>query len=161
MNSADLVTPSVMAKLSMQRARQAAACLACVGVLWIRLDAFGALEFSGGRITGNLFTMADLGSLLFLVALLLQSFVHELQPLILPASGIEERCHPSQTWRRPNTGSDQSAPIAHGRDKHANRKSGIRPKPDVRLQLIGSWFGRERLSYTSTGSFAILTLPLL
>ena len=70
-NSANLFTPSVMGKLNKQNLWQAAACLACVGVLWIRLDDFGASEFSGGRITGKLFTMADLGSLLFLVALLL------------------------------------------------------------------------------------------
>jgi len=60
-----------MEKLNKQKVWQAAACLACVGVLWIRLDDFGASEFSGGRLTGKLFTMADLGSLLFLVALLL------------------------------------------------------------------------------------------
>ena len=63
-----------MEKLSKEKVWQAAAYLACVGVLWIRLDAFGASEFSGGRITGKLFTMADLGSLLFLVALLLTIF---------------------------------------------------------------------------------------
>ena len=73
-NSANLFTPNVMEKLNKQKVWQAAACLACVGVLWIRLDAFGASEFSGGRITGKLFTMADLGSLLFLVALLLTIF---------------------------------------------------------------------------------------
>jgi hypothetical protein len=73
-DSANLFTPSVMGKLNKQNLWQAAACLACVGVLWIRLDAFGASEFSGGRITGKLSTMADLGSLLFLVALLLTFF---------------------------------------------------------------------------------------
>jgi hypothetical protein len=60
-----------MEKLSKQKIWQAAACLACVGVLWIRSDDFGASEFSGGRLTGKLFTMADLGSLLFLAALFL------------------------------------------------------------------------------------------
>ena len=63
-----------MQKLNKQKVCQAVACLACVGVLWIRLDDFGASEFSGGRLTGKLFTMADLGSLLFLVALLLTIF---------------------------------------------------------------------------------------
>jgi hypothetical protein len=58
-------------KLSKNKVWQAAAYLACAGVLWIRLDTFGASEFSGGRITGKLFTMADLGSSLFLTALLL------------------------------------------------------------------------------------------
>jgi hypothetical protein len=63
-----------MEKLNKQKVWQAAACLACVGVLWIRLDDLGASEFSGARLTGKLFTMADLGSLLFLVALLLTMF---------------------------------------------------------------------------------------
>jgi hypothetical protein len=63
-----------MEKLNKQKVWQAATCLACVGVLWIHLDDFGASEFSGGRLTGKLFTMADLGSLLFLVALLLTMF---------------------------------------------------------------------------------------
>ena len=63
-----------MEKLNKQKVWQAAACLACVGVLWIRLDDFGASEFCGDRLTGKLFTMADLGSLLFLVALLLTMF---------------------------------------------------------------------------------------
>jgi hypothetical protein len=43
-------------------------------VLGIHLDAFGASEFNGGRVTGKLFTMAELSSLLFFVALLLTSF---------------------------------------------------------------------------------------
>jgi hypothetical protein len=53
---------------------QALAFLACVGVLWTRLDDFGASEFSGGRITGKLFTMADLASLSFIVAMLVTVF---------------------------------------------------------------------------------------
>jgi hypothetical protein len=48
---------------------QVAACLACIVLLWLRLDALGASEFSGGRLTGPLFTMAELGGLLFFVAL--------------------------------------------------------------------------------------------
>jgi hypothetical protein len=63
-----------MEKLSKNKVWQAAAYLVCAGVLWIRLDGFGASEFSGGRITGKLFTIAELGSLLFLVALLLAIF---------------------------------------------------------------------------------------
>jgi hypothetical protein len=73
-HSANLFTPSAMEKLSRQNLWQSAAYLACVGVLWIRLDVFGASEFSGGRITGKLFTMADLGSLVFLVTALLTFF---------------------------------------------------------------------------------------
>ena len=60
-----------MEKLSKQKVWQAAAFFACVGVLWIRLDDFGTSEFSGGRITGRLSTMAVLGSLLLLGALLM------------------------------------------------------------------------------------------
>jgi hypothetical protein len=53
---------------------QPIACFACVAVLWIHLDDFGASEFSGGRLTGSLFKMAELGSVLFLMALLLTFF---------------------------------------------------------------------------------------
>jgi hypothetical protein len=54
---------------------QAIACLVCTGVLWVYLDDFGASEFIGGRLTGPLFKMAYLGSLLFLLALLLTFFL--------------------------------------------------------------------------------------
>ena len=57
-----------------QKVWQAITFLTCTGVLWIHLDDFGASEFSGGRLTGKLFTMADLGALLFLLALLLTMF---------------------------------------------------------------------------------------
>ena len=63
-----------MEKLSRQRVLQAIACLACVGVLWIHLDDFGASEFPGGRLTGKLFTMADNSSVLFFGAFLLTFF---------------------------------------------------------------------------------------
>jgi hypothetical protein len=63
-----------MVKMSKQKVWQAIAFLTCTGVLWIHLDDFGASEFSGGRLTGKLFTMADLGALLFLLALLLTMF---------------------------------------------------------------------------------------
>jgi hypothetical protein len=57
-------------------------------VLWIRWDAFGASEFSGGRITGKLFTMADLGSLRFLVALLLTIFFPQVTAAIALAATL-------------------------------------------------------------------------
>jgi hypothetical protein len=60
-----------MGKFPKENVWQAIACLACTVVLWLHLDDFGASEFSGGRLTGPLFRMADLGSLLFLLALLL------------------------------------------------------------------------------------------
>ena len=64
-----------MGKLSKQKLWQAVACLTSTVVLWIRIDVFGASEFSGGRLTGSLFGMAELGSLLFLLALLLTFFL--------------------------------------------------------------------------------------
>jgi hypothetical protein len=73
-NSANVVTLGVMEKLRRNEVWQAAAYLACAAVLWIRLDGFGASEFSGGRLTGRLFTIAELGSLLFFVALFLTIF---------------------------------------------------------------------------------------
>ena len=63
-----------MKKTSKQEEWQGIAYLACAGVLWIHLDDFGASEFSGGRLTGKLFAIADLGFALFLVALLLTVF---------------------------------------------------------------------------------------
>ena len=77
-----------MEKHSKQKVWQAAAFFACVGVLWIRLDDFGASEFSGGRLTGKLFTMADLGSLLFLVALLLTIFFPRVAAVIALAATL-------------------------------------------------------------------------
>jgi len=59
-----------MEKHSKQKLWQATACLVCAVVLWIQLNGFGVSEFSGGRLTGKLFTMAGVGCLLFLVALL-------------------------------------------------------------------------------------------
>ena len=59
---------NAMKKLSNQKVWQAIACLACASELWLYLDEFGASEFSGGWLTGPLLRMADLGSLLFLVA---------------------------------------------------------------------------------------------
>jgi hypothetical protein len=70
-NSGNLFTTNAMKKLNNQKVWQAIACLACASVLWTHLDDFGGSEFSGGRITGQLFAMADVGFLLFLVALLL------------------------------------------------------------------------------------------
>jgi hypothetical protein len=64
-----------MRKLPREKAWQAAACLVSVAVLWIHLDDFGASEFSGGRLTGRLLRMADLGSLFFLLALVLMFFL--------------------------------------------------------------------------------------
>jgi hypothetical protein len=54
LSKVNLFTLSVMEKLSKRKLWQAAASLACAGVLRIRLNAFGASEFSGGRITGKL-----------------------------------------------------------------------------------------------------------
>ena len=54
-----------MGKFPKEKMWQAIACLVCTVVLWVHLDDFGASEFSGGRLTGPLFKMANLGSLLF------------------------------------------------------------------------------------------------
>jgi hypothetical protein len=64
-----------MGKLPKENVWQAIACLVCTVVLWIHLDDFGASEFGGGWLTGPLFKMADLGSLFFLVALVLTFFL--------------------------------------------------------------------------------------
>ncbi|HEX3119347.1 MAG TPA: hypothetical protein VHP80_09660 [Candidatus Acidoferrum sp.] len=58
-----------------QKLLQATAYLAGVGVLWIRLDDFGNSEFIGGWLTGRIFSMADDGGMLFLLALILTIFL--------------------------------------------------------------------------------------
>jgi hypothetical protein len=70
-----------MAKLSRQNVWQATAFLACAGVLWLHLGDFGASELSGGWLTGKILTMAEIGALLFLSALVMTVFAHELAQL--------------------------------------------------------------------------------
>jgi hypothetical protein len=66
----------------------ATASLACIGVLWIHLNDFGASEFIGGRLTGKLFTMADAACLLFLVALLLTIFYPRVAAVVALAATL-------------------------------------------------------------------------
>jgi hypothetical protein len=74
-NSASLFTRNAMAKLSRQNVWQAFAFLACAGALWIHLGDFGASEFRGGWLTGKILTMAEVGALLFLAALVFTIFL--------------------------------------------------------------------------------------
>src|ERR1700722_18733790 len=48
---------------------QAASFLLCVGVAWTKMDDYGAPEFSGGRITGPVFTLFDDGMLVLMLAI--------------------------------------------------------------------------------------------
>jgi len=64
-----------MKKIGKEKVWQAVGCLICTVVLWARLDTVGASEFSGGRLTGPLFTMAETGGLLFPLALALTFFL--------------------------------------------------------------------------------------
>ena len=77
-----------MGKFPKEKMSQAIACLACTVVLWLYLDEFGASEFSGGWLTGPLLRMADLGSLLFLVALLLTFFLRRIAASIALAATL-------------------------------------------------------------------------
>ncbi len=63
-----------MAKFGKHELWQASSCALCVAVAWARMDDVGAGEFSGGRVTGPLFTMAESGSFLFMPALILTFF---------------------------------------------------------------------------------------
>jgi hypothetical protein len=87
-NSGNLLTTNAMKKLINQKVWQAIACLACASVLWLYLDEFGASEFSGGWLTGPLLRMADLASLLFLVALLLTFFLRRIAASIALAATL-------------------------------------------------------------------------
>jgi hypothetical protein len=77
-----------MGKFPKEKMSQAIACLACTVVLQLYLDEFGASEFSGGRLTGPLLRMADLGSLLFLVGLLLTFFLRRIAASIALAATL-------------------------------------------------------------------------
>ena len=77
-----------MGKFQKEKMLQALACLTCTVVLWVHLDDFGASEFSGGRLTGPLFKMADISSVLFLVALLLTFFLRRIAASIALAATL-------------------------------------------------------------------------
>lgn len=77
-----------MRKIPKENLLWAIACLACGVVFWIHSDDFGASEFSGGRLTGPLLKMADLGSLLFLPALLLTFFLRRTAAIIALAAAL-------------------------------------------------------------------------
>ena len=77
-----------MGKFQKEKMLQAIAYLTCTVVLWVYLDDFGASEFSGGRLTGPLFKMADLGSVLFLLALLLTFFLRRTAATITQAATL-------------------------------------------------------------------------
>lgn len=53
-----------------QKSWQAAACLSCLALLWTYGSGLEGTEFSGGRITGPLLDMSDIGIVLFIPALL-------------------------------------------------------------------------------------------
>ena len=67
-----------MGRFGKQEFWQAGSCLLCLAIAWIRLDDIGASEFIGGRVTGSLFTMADIGSFLFIPALILTFFYRQI-----------------------------------------------------------------------------------
>lgn len=64
-----------MKKHMRQKLLQAISCLVCVVVAWTHIDDIGASEFSGGRVTGPIFTMFDNGSFAFIAALIV-TFVY-------------------------------------------------------------------------------------
>ena len=53
---------------------QAAICLICAVLIWSFTAPLDGTEFGGGRITGPLLNMADVGTLLFIIALLFTLF---------------------------------------------------------------------------------------
>jgi len=71
-----------MAKFGKQQLWQAISCLLCIAVAWVRLDDLGASEFSGGWLTGPLFTMAEDGSVLFILAIVLTFFYRRIAAVI-------------------------------------------------------------------------------
>jgi hypothetical protein len=62
---------------------QAAACFLCAVVVWRYGSSLEGTEFSGGRLTGSLLEMKDVGSLLFVLALLLTFFYRRIAAAIV------------------------------------------------------------------------------
>jgi hypothetical protein len=65
---------------------QAVVSLGCLCVLLIRLDDYGASEFSGGWLTGRLFKMAEGSSVLFVGAVVLTFFYPRIAAAVLLAA---------------------------------------------------------------------------
>jgi hypothetical protein len=63
---------------------QAISCAVCAGIAWLISSGLGETEFSGGRITGPLLNLNNLGILLFAAAVFLTFLV----PRIAAALGI-------------------------------------------------------------------------
>lgn len=63
-----------MKKIRRQEIWRAFSCVLCIVVAWPHLNAVGASEFIGGRLTGPLFEMAEYGIIFFLLAVLLIPF---------------------------------------------------------------------------------------
>src|SRR5258708_22614988 len=57
---------------------QVVVCLLCALVVWRYRSFLGGTEFSGGWVTGPLFNMKEVGSLLFVPALLLTLFYRQM-----------------------------------------------------------------------------------
>jgi hypothetical protein len=77
-----------MGKFPKDKVREAIAYLVCTFVLWLQLDDLNGSEFSGGRLTGPLLKMADLGFLLFLLALILAFFFRRTAATIAIAAAL-------------------------------------------------------------------------
>lgn len=65
-----------------QKLMQAAACLLCAIMVWNYGSDLEGTEFSGGRLTGPLLDLYDIGSLLFILALLLTFFLRRIAAAI-------------------------------------------------------------------------------
>lgn len=68
------------------RLTQPAICAICAVLVWRYTLPLDGAEFSGGRITGPLLEMADLGMLLFALSLILSFFrIHQAAAVVLAA----------------------------------------------------------------------------
>ena len=61
-------------KLTKPRLWRAGSCLLCIALAWRNSLAVEGTEFSGGRITGPILMLQNIGTLLFVVALVLTFF---------------------------------------------------------------------------------------
>lgn len=65
-----------------QKLAQAAACLLCAIMVWNYGIGLEGTEFSGGRVTGPLLDLYDIGSILFILAVLITFFLRRIAAAI-------------------------------------------------------------------------------
>ena len=75
-------------KVTKVRLWQAGSCLLCIALAWRNSLGYEGTEFSGGRITGPILMLQDIGALLFLVALILTFFSSRISAAVVAIASL-------------------------------------------------------------------------